>query len=292
MNLHSPKRKFQRCARALYDQIDTLAGAMAMFALTLARKGGRAMEGALFWVMALLAAGLIGLGKGGLPVVGMLGVPVLSQVVSPIAAAGLLLPVYVLSDMFALYAYRHDFNRPVLAIMVVGVTIGVALGWMTAAITPVWAVTMLVGGIGAVFALQLLMRRAAPPVAKAADKGRGVFWGVVTGFTSFVAHAGAPPFQVYVLPLRLPKMVYAGTNTLLFAYLNAIKLVPYAALGQFNPQNLTIAAQLMPMAALAVWGGVKLVKYLPEKLFFNVVTWALLAVSGKLIWDGLRAALA
>jgi uncharacterized protein len=292
MNLHCPKRKFQRCARALYGQIDTLAGAKAMFALTHLAKGGRAMEGALFWALALLAAGLIGLGKGGLPVVGMLGVPVLSQVVSPIAAAGLLLPVYVLSDMFALYAYRHDFNRPVLAIMTVGVTIGVALGWMTAAITPVWAVTMLVGIIGAVFALQLLMRRTAPPAAKAADRGRGVFWGVVTGFTSFVAHAGAPPYQVYVLPLRLPKMVYAGTNTLLFAYLNAIKLIPYAALGQFNTQNLTIAAQLMPMAALAVWGGVKMVKYLPEKLFFKVVTWALLAVSAKLIWDGLRAALA
>lgn len=248
------------------------------------------MDGAIFWVAAGLAAALVGLGKGGLPVVGMLGVPVLSQVVPPLVAAGLLLPVYVLSDMFALYAYRQAFNRRVLAILAVGVTLGVALGWMTAAITPVWLVTIVVGAIGAVFALQLLAQRAAPP-ARPVQRGRGVFWGVITGFTSFVAHAGAPPFQVYVLPLQLPKLVYAGTSTLLFAYLNAIKLVPYAALGQFTPQNLTIAAKLMPIAALSVWGGVRLVKHLPERLFFQAVTWALLAVSLKLIWDGLRAAL-
>ena len=69
------------------------------------------------------------MGKGGMPVVGMLGVPVLSLAISPVTAAGLLLPVYVLSDMFGLYAYRAAFDRRVLAIMAVGVTVGVGLGW-------------------------------------------------------------------------------------------------------------------------------------------------------------------
>ena len=109
----------------------------------------------------------------------------------------------------------------------------------------------------------------------------------MTGFTSFVSHSGAPPFQVYALPLGLQKMVYAGTNTILFAYLNGIKLVPYWALGQFSPGNLKVAVMLMPAAAVAVFAGVWLVKIVPEKLFFRVITWALLGVSLKLIWDGL-----
>lgn len=244
------------------------------------------MDGVLFWALAILAASLVGMGKGGMPVVGMLGVPVLSLVISPVTAAGLLLPVYVLSDMFGLYAYRQDFDRRVLAIMAVGVTIGVGLGWATASITPEWLVTTIVGVIGAVFALRLLTRRTEVP-AREAKVVPGLFWGGVTGFTSFVSHSGAPPFQVYVMPLRLQKMVYAGTNTILFAYLNAIKLVPYWALGQFNPGNLKVAAMLMPAAAIAVFAGVKLVKIVPEKLFFQVITWALLAVSLKLIWSGL-----
>jgi uncharacterized membrane protein YfcA len=211
------------------------------------------MEGLQFWALAFLAAGLVGMGKGGMPVVGMLGVPVLALSISPIAAAGLLLPVYVVSDMFGLYAYRRDFDGRVLAIMMAGVTLGVGLGWATARVTPEWLVTVLVGVIGFVFALRLLIQRGASTPAQA-RWGPGIFWGAVTGFTSFVSHSGAPPFQVYVLPLQLRKLVYAGTNTLLFAYLNAIKLVPYWALGQFSPGNLRVAILLMPVAALAVLG--------------------------------------
>lgn len=247
------------------------------------------MEDPLFWVAAVAAAVLVGMGKGGLPVVGMLGVPVLSLVISPVTAAGLLLPVYVLSDMFGLYAYRGAFDRRVLAILAVGVTAGVGLGWATASITPEWLVTALVGVIGTLFALRLLAGGSAEGPQRKAEVAPGLFWGAITGFTSFVSHSGAPPFQIYVLPLRLPKMIFAGTNTILFAYLNAIKLVPYWALGQFSPQNLKAAAILMPAAAGAVFLGVRLVRILPETLFFRLITWALLLVSLKLLADGLLA---
>ena len=74
------------------------------------------MDGFAFWMAAVAAAMLVGMGKGGLPVVGMLGVPVLSLAISPVAAAGLLLPVYIVSDIFGLYAYRAAFDRRVVAI--------------------------------------------------------------------------------------------------------------------------------------------------------------------------------
>jgi uncharacterized protein len=113
----------------------------------------------------------------------------------------------------------------------------------------------------------------------------------LTGFTSFVSHAGAPPYQVYVQPLGLTKAVYAGTTTVVFAYVNAIKLVPYLALGQINTGSLQIAALLALPAALAVFAGVRLVKIIPEALFFRLVTWALLLISVKLIRDGVTGLL-
>jgi uncharacterized protein len=243
------------------------------------------VDGVAFWTMAVVAAMLVGMGKGGLPVVGMLGVPVLSLVISPVAAAGLLLPVYIVSDTFGLYAYRAAFDRRVVAIMAAGATLGVGIGWATASVVPEAAVTVLVGLIGAVFALNLLIR---PQLhgARTAQVATGLFWGTLTGFTSFVSHAGAPPFQVYVQPLGLAKAVFAGTTTVLFAYVNAIKLVPYVALGQINMGSLQVAAFLAVPAAVAVFIGVWLVKILPEALFFRLVTWALLAISVKLIWDG------
>jgi uncharacterized membrane protein YfcA len=84
----------------------------------------------------------------------------------------------------------------------------------------------------------------------------------------------------------MQKAVFAGTSTIAFAVINAVKLVPYYALGQLNTGNLKVAAVLAIPAALAVFAGVRLVRWLPEKLFFQLVTWALLVISLKLIWDG------
>jgi uncharacterized membrane protein YfcA len=84
----------------------------------------------------------------------------------------------------------------------------------------------------------------------------------------------------------MQKAVFAGTSTIAFAVINAVKLVPYYALGQLNAGNLKVAAVLAVPAALAVFAGVRLVNRLPERLFFQLVTWALLAISLKLIWDG------
>jgi len=241
-------------------------------------------DSVLFWVAALVAAVLVGMAKGGLPVTGMLSVPILSLVMPPVMAAGLLLPVYVVSDMFGVWAFRHAFDRRNLAILIPGAVAGIALGWVTASVVPERAVTALVGLIGLVFSLNLLLRQTVPE-PRGADVGPGLFWGALAGFTSFVSHAGAPPYQVYVLPQRLEKTVFAGTTTLFFAVVNAVKLVPYWALGQLSAENLKVAAVLMVPASLAVFAGLKLVKVLPEKLFFALVTWALLAVSVRLLWQ-------
>ncbi|MEZ5797930.1 MAG: sulfite exporter TauE/SafE family protein [Paracoccaceae bacterium] len=244
------------------------------------------MDGIGFWVAAVVASTLVGAGKGGIPVVGMLGVPVLALVIPPMTAAGLLLPVYVVSDMFGLYAYRHAFDRRVLAILLPGAVAGIAFGWATAHLVPEAAVTALIGVIGLAFALNLLLRRGVQAEPRRAEVAPGLFWGAVTGFTSFVSHSGAPPYQVYTLPLGLPKAVFAGTSTIAFAVINAVKLIPYWQLGQLSADNLHHAALLFLPAALAVFAGVRLVRWLPDRVFFLAVTWSLLLISAKLVWDG------
>lgn len=249
------------------------------------------MAGTAFWITAVTASLLVGTGKGGLPMVGMMGVPVLSLAIHPGAAAGLLLPVYVVSDMFGLYAYRRDYDQRVLAIIVPGMLAGVGLGWAMASVIPEAAVTALVGLIGFTFSLNALLRRNRTIAPKPARVGPGLCWGAITGFTSFMVHSGMPPYQVYTLPLKMPKTVFAGTATIAFAIGNAAKLLPYYFLGQLNPTNLKVAAILAVPASLAVFAGVRLVRVIPESLFFRIVTWALLVVSIKLLWDGMRSAL-
>ena len=112
------------------------------------------------------------------------------------------------------------------------------------------------------------------------------FWGAIAGFTSFVSHSGAPPYQMYVLPQRLEKMVYAGTSTIVFAIINLLKLPPYWFLGQVNLGSLETALLLSPLAIIGAFAGYRLTLILPEKIFFRIVEVALFLVSLKLVYDG------
>ncbi|HCP80747.1 MAG TPA: hypothetical protein DIT67_03860 [Octadecabacter sp.] len=244
------------------------------------------MDGTFFWMAGIAAAFCVGLSKGGLPAFGMLGVPLLSLVISPVAAAGLLLPVFVFSDVFGVWAYRKEFSRDVVRIAVPGILLGGLVGWLTASVVSEQFVRLLIGVIGTVFALNLLLRRKVSGPPKEATWGKGVFWTTVAGFTSFVSHAGAPPWQIWVLPLGLSKLAFAGTTTIAFAIMNASKIVPYYFLGQLELQNLRIAAVLFLPAVIAVFIGYRLVKVIPDRVFFMIVAWMLLLVSAKLIWDG------
>ncbi|MDB4053967.1 sulfite exporter TauE/SafE family protein, partial [Octadecabacter sp.] len=177
------------------------------------------MEGFAFWSLAVLAAFCVGLSKGGAPAFGELVVPILSLTISPVPAAGLLLPVFVFSDVFGVWAYRKYANWSILRIAVIG--IGTGIGWATAHIVSDNFVRVL---IGVTFSLYFLLRSRANTQATSAGRTAGLFWTTIAGFTGFVSYAGAPPWQVWVLPQKLPKMVFAGTSTFAFAMMNALKI--------------------------------------------------------------------
>jgi len=123
-------------------------------------------------------------------------------------------------------------------------------------------------------------------VARRAEVAPGLFWCAIAGFTSYVSHTGGPPYQVWTLPLGMKKAVFAGTSTIAFAYINALKLIPYWFVGRITLQSLETALYLMPVAAVSVFAGVWAVKRLPEKAFFTFVTWSLLLIGIDLVIKG------
>lgn len=88
------------------------------------------------WLLAVLASAAVGLAKGGLAMVAILAVPILSLVMSPVQAAGMMLPVYIASDVGGLLAFRRDFDQRVLLTSLPGAVVGIGFGWATAHIVP------------------------------------------------------------------------------------------------------------------------------------------------------------
>ena len=237
--------------------------------------------------LAALAALLVGLSKGGIPAIGMVAVPLLSLAMSPVKAAVLLLPIYVISDVVGVWLYRHSYSAKNLKILIPASIFGVVVGWLGASHLPEKAISFMIGAIGVGFCLNLWLRKdqGAPPQAPHVLKGG--FWGALAGFTSFISHAGAPPFQVYMLPQKLPKAAFAGTATILFAVINAAKIIPYQNLQPYATQTLWSAANLIPFALFGTVVGAYLTKRIAEAWFYRLVQVSLFSVSMKVMLDAL-----
>ncbi|UXM94415.1 sulfite exporter TauE/SafE family protein [Bartonella sp. HY329] len=240
----------------------------------------------LLIISAVLAAYFIGLSKGGFANFGMLAVPLMALAMPTMQAASLTLPIFVLSDIMALYLYRHVFSARNLKILIPSGIAGAMFGWATASYLSEDWMKLFIGVIGFIFCIYLVLKpkNLAP---KPANIPRGIFWGILTGLTSFVSHSGAPPYQVYTLPQKMAPEIFAGTTTFVFAAINFSKIIPYIALGQMGFENIKYAIFLLPIAFAGIYTGWKAAKLLPEKLFFQIVQWALFIVSLKLIYDGL-----
>lgn len=246
-----------------------------------------------FLAVALPAVFLVGMAKGGFggPLV-LLGVPLMSLAIPPVQAAGIMLPILVAMDMVGIWAYRRSFDRPSLKLMLPAAMVGVLVGWATAAYVTDAHVKLLVGAIALAFTLDYWLRDKSGLPPHRPGRLSGTFWGAMSGFTSFVSHAGGPPWNMYMLPQRLESQIFAGTAVMFFTAVNLSKIVPYAMLGQLAPSNLKISAALLPLGMAATLVGVWLVRRVPQQRFYRLTYACVFLVALKLIYDGARSLLA
>ena len=240
-------------------------------------------------LVAMIAVVLVGLSKGGLGgAFALLGVPILSLVMPPIQAAALLLPILLMMDGISVWAWRGWFDRTTLWHLLPPAMVGIVIGTLTAVITSEAFVRLIVGLLALGFVARMALMRDS---GKSGQHGRlsGAFWGAFAGFTSFVAHAGGPPFQIYALPLRLDPRLYTGTSVIFFAVVNLIKVAPYAALGLFDTKTLFSAAAMLPLAAVSTLLGAMIIKRINARVFYPFMYVMITLVGVKLVWDGMIA---
>jgi hypothetical protein len=244
----------------------------------------------LFYALAIPAVILVGLSKGGFAGVGALGTPLLAQVISPVKAAAILLPILILQDSVGVWAFRREWSGRVLALMLPSAAAGIFLGYVLALHVTGDAVSLAVGLISIAFGFYQLRSMSLVATVKPPPAWIGVLCGVGSGFASQISHAGGPPFQIYALPLRLSRDVFIGTSAIYFAVVNWIKVPAYVALGQFTRESLWTSLALLPLALASTLAGVWMVRRVRAERFFRIVCVLLIVVGIRLAWTGMTGA--
>ena len=241
-----------------------------------------------FYAVSVPAVLLLGISKSGFGAgFGSLAVPMMAMAVTVPEAAAILMPVLLVMDVLGMAAFRKDFDLKLLKFLLpcglVGIVIGALLFKALDART--------VAGIVGVFTLLFLAQRLLfPPKPNSAPppKWLGAMLTATSGFTSFIAHAGGPPINAYVMPLKLTPIKFTATMAFFFFIINLSKWIPYAWLGLLDWRNMATSLVLLPLAPLGVWVGVRIAKHIQPTLFYRILYVGMFLTGLKLIWDAFK----
>jgi uncharacterized membrane protein YfcA len=239
-----------------------------------------------FYAAAIPAVLLLGISKSGFGAgFGSLAVPLMALAVTVPQAAAILMPLLFVMDVLGLGALRRHIDFKLARFLLPFGLVGTLVGTLSFRYLDSRLVAGIVGVCTLVFLAQRLLF---PPRADSPHPPRwlGALLTVTSGFTSFVAHAGGPPINAYVLPMRLVPVVFSATMGVFFFVINLSKWIPYAWLGLLDLRNMATSLVLLPLAPLGVWIGVRLAHRIQPQLFYRLIYTGMFLTGCKLVWDG------
>ena len=238
-----------------------------------------------FYLVSIPAVLLLGMSKSGFGAgFGSLAVPMMALAVTVPQAAVILMPVLLVMDLLGMAAFRNNVDRQLLKFLLPFGLLGIVVGTLLFKLLDARVVAGIVGAFTLLFLAQRLLF---PPKADAKPPPRwaGALLTVASGFTSFVAHAGGPPINAYVIPMRLSPLLFTGTLAFFFFFVNIAKWIPYAWLGLIDLRNMTTSLALLPFAPIGVWVGVRIAHRIQPRLFYRLIYAGMFLTGIKLLWD-------
>lgn len=189
-------------------------------------------------------------------------------------------------DIFALKAYWKYKDYEALKALIPAGLLGVIIAWSLAAYVTADILKLIIGINAIAYVIYTYFSKAMEKQAKPHLKRDGWVWGGLSGFTSTLAHAGALPMSLYLLPRKLPPFLMVAITTKFIAVINFAKIIPYFSLGQFSSQNLGLSLLFLPIALIGVLTGYWLLKRISQDIFYKIIYITLLIMGIKLTYDG------
>ena len=223
------------------------------------------------WALGALGAFLVGLSKTGIPGLGILNVAIFALAFPARESVGLVLLILICGDVVAVSSYRHDASWPHLLRLFPWAAAGVVAGYVALGRVDDLQMRRLIG----IILLSLVVFQYVRSRGSTAPDGQSQpaqpwlapLAGITAGFTTMVANAAGPVMMLYLLAMRLPKIVFIGPAAWYCLLLNLFNAPFSASLGLINSASLGVAMWLGPFAAFGALIGRPIVKHLNQRVF-------------------------
>lgn len=232
-----------------------------------------------------LMMGLTKAGFGG--GTGIIVTPLWVMILPPKEVVGLMLPLLLITDVFAMFHYWGKWDRKNVINLLPGAIIGIIIGTVILGKIPETYFKKTIGALACLFAVLTLLRSRLVKSESKIDFKRwhGLLAGAGTGTASTLAHIGGLISSMYLLTQRLSNQAFVGTTTALYFIINATKIPMYYKLGLFSKSGLMLNLKLVPLIGAGVLLGIFLNKRVSNKLFSRIILSIVIIAGIKLlIW--------
>ncbi|MCF6321515.1 MAG: sulfite exporter TauE/SafE family protein [Rhizobiaceae bacterium] len=192
-----------------------------------------------------LAALLVGFTKTSVGGVGILAVLLMALAIPGKGSPGVLLPMLVVADIFAVVFYRRECQWGVLVKLVPLTLVGIIIGYFLLDIIPAQVFERI---IGVIILIMLVLEFIVSKTGKKKFDGWPitVLVGIFAGIATMIANAAGPIFGIYLLQMGLAKKEFVGTRSWFFLLLNVFKLPFSANLGLITVETLKLDLMFLP----------------------------------------------
>ena len=246
-----------------------------------------------FWFLAVLAVLAVSISKAGFGgALGSISVPILLFALPPKLALGVLLPLFLVTDVWVVYIWRKMLDKRILLIMCVFGLFGQVIGWLLFDYLNDQILTGMIGAISIITSINYTLRRIRPGKRTSAEIAtlvsrrifqRGAIWCGLSGISSFVSLSGGIPAQIFLLPHALVRQAFVGTLSVYFFVINIAKVPFYTEIGIFSEATLMVSLWLLIVIPFGVFIGKWLNSNINDKIFYDISHLGLLAMGTKLV---------
>lgn len=241
------------------------------------------------WALLFLGSLCVGLSKTGVPGLSVLFVAAFANILPARAATGLVLPLLIMGDCFAVASYRKNLVWSHLWRLFPWTLLGVLLGWFALGkIDDVWSARMIGGVLLGMLGFHLWWKNKAGAAKANSTLVHAPWWlaaltGTLAGFCTMVANAAGPVMSIYLLAMQLPKLEFMGTGAVFFLLLNWLKVPFMVNLGMINSSSLQLNFWLAPAVIVGALAGRWLAGKISQRWFERTTLILTVLAAGKLL---------